>query len=131
MKAIPLRLKPNQDLRLEIQNFCSKNEIHSACILTCVGSLSLARLRMAGGSEIIQREGPFEILSLVGTISQDGGHLHCSLSDSSGNVWGGHLAKGSLIYTTAEIVLGVLEDHILRREFDSETGYPELTITSN
>lgn len=83
---------------------------------------------MAGASEIIEKEGPFEIVSLVGTISQDGSHFHCSLSNQNGEVWGGHLSKGSLIYTTGEIVLGVLEDYILKREFDPETGYPELTV---
>ncbi len=89
--------------------------IHSACVLTCVGSLSFARLRMAGGKVLIEKEGPFEITSLAGTISNNGVHLHCSLSDSTGQVWGGHLSKGSIIRTTAEIVLGVLEDHRLSR----------------
>lgn len=130
MKAIPMRLRPKQDLRVEIETFCRNMNIHSACVLTCVGSLSFARLRMAGGKVLIEKEGPFEILSLAGTISNDGIHLHCSLSDSTGQVWGGHLSKGSIIRTTAEIVLGVLEDHRLSREFDSETGYPELVVRS-
>jgi predicted DNA-binding protein with PD1-like motif len=86
---------------------------------------------MAGGKSLIEKEGPFEILSLTGTISNDGVHLHCSLSDESGQVWGGHLCKGSLIHTTAEIVLGLLEDHRLSREFDPKTGYPELVVRSN
>lgn len=131
MKAIPLRLKPRQDLRLGIENFCVENDIHSACILTCVGSLTTAALRMAGASEIIQRDGPFEIISLVGTISKDGVHFHSALSDANGVVWGGHVAKGCIVYTTAEIILGVLEDYTFTREHDAQTQYPELKITKN
>ena len=131
MKAIPLRLKPKQDLRVEIETFCRNMKIHSGCVLTCVGSLSFAKLRMAGGKSLIEKEGPFEILSLAGTISNDGVHLHCSLSDESGQVWGGHLSKGSLIHTTAEIVFGLLEDHSLNRNIDPETGYPELVVSAN
>ena len=128
MKAIPVRLHPKKDLREGIEEFCRHQKIHSACILTCVGSLSIARLRMAGEADIIEKNGPFEIVSLVGTISKDGGHFHCALSDSKGEVWGGHLANGSLIYTTAELVLGVMTEHQLHREHDPETGYPELVV---
>ena len=37
----------------------------------------------------------FEVLSLVGTLSQDGVHLHISLGDADGKVWGGHLVKAT------------------------------------
>ena len=97
-------------------------------MITCVGSLQSARIRMAGANEIIERVGPFEILSLVGTWTPEGGHWHISLSDGNGNVWGGHLCTGSIIYTTAEIVIVDIGRHNPIRQYDSNTGYDELYI---
>jgi len=48
-------------------------------------------------------EGPFEIVSLVGVIASPHAHLHISLSDSKGQVIGGHLVEDDIIYTTAEV----------------------------
>jgi predicted DNA-binding protein with PD1-like motif len=41
---------------------------------------------------------------------------------------GGHLMGGSIIYTTAEIILGESKKHRFTREKDMETGYHELRI---
>ncbi|MFN9055893.1 MAG: PCC domain-containing protein, partial [Cyanobacteriota bacterium] len=70
-----------------------------------------------------------EILSLSGTISPDGAHLHISVAGSSGAVIGGHLGAGSLVRTTAELVIGLLPDWRFSRELDPATGYPELRIS--
>ena len=79
--------------------------------------------------QIVTYEGPFEIVSLVGTVSGgEGGHLHISLSDSKGQVIGGHVVGDLFIYTTAEVVLGECEGVRFERAHDKETGYEELVI---
>lgn len=78
--------------------------------------------------QITTFEGPFEIVSLVGTLSGGEGHLHISLSDKNGKVIGGHVIGDLDIYTTAEIVLGECENTSFLREYDSETGYDELVV---
>ncbi len=67
-------------------------------------------------------------MSLVGTLSQDGLHLHLSVSDHQGHTLGGHLLEGNLIYTTAEIMVGASPEMIFSREHDGSTPYPELQI---
>jgi len=52
--------------------------------------------------------------------------LHLSISDSTGKTLGGHLQDGSLIFTTAEILLGELEDWMFTRLIDPDTSYDEL-----
>ena len=42
-------------------------------------------------------------MSLTGTLSRDGVHIHISLSDADGNVIGGHLIDG-VVFTTCEVV---------------------------
>jgi len=81
--------------------------------------------------EIHEFIGPFEIVSLVGTLSGDNGHLHISLSDAHGHMIGGHVIGGLYIFTTAEIVIGECVDLKFTREHDDFTGFHELVINNN
>ncbi len=78
--------------------------------------------------QILSFNKKFEIVSLVGTLSDKKCHLHISLSDGNGKVIGGHLKKGCTIYTTAEIVIGELPGLELTRETDESTGFVELVV---
>lgn len=128
LKTYALRLRPGQDLRAELERFTKAKGIRAGFILTTVGSLQKASLRLANQSDSTSFEDKFEIVSLVGTLSPDGVHLHLSLSDSTGKTVGGHLVEGCIVYTTAEIVVGELRGVRFTREQDEQTGYKELRI---
>lgn len=128
MKIFALRLKPNMDLKESLRNFVSLNNIKSGFILTTVGSLKQARLRFADQSNSKVFKKKFEIVSLVGTLSTSGIHLHIALSDKEGRTIGGHLDDGCIIYTTAEIVIGESEEFTFIRDIDEQTGFKELKI---
>jgi len=128
MKIRALRLQPDQDLKVSLKNYARENQIKAGVILTCVGSLKLATLRMANGLDVKIFEDKYELVSLVGTFSADGCHLHISLSDRNGNVIGGHVKEGCMIFTTAEIVLGEIQNMSFTREMDNNTGFKELVI---
>ncbi|MFH1246814.1 MAG: PPC domain-containing DNA-binding protein [Candidatus Micrarchaeota archaeon] len=129
MKIFALRLKPGQDLKVELETFVKHKNINAGFVVTCVGSLEKATLRMADENILKEFKAPYEIVSLVGTFSQDGAHLHISLSDSEGKVIGGHVKEGCIIRTTAEIVIGEAEDLTFSRIFDQDTGFKELQIS--
>jgi uncharacterized protein len=128
MEVTALRLNPQQDLKIELENFVKQQDIEAACILTCVGSLTQAVLRLASQPEGTVYEGRFEIVSLVGTLSKHGSHCHIAIATSTGNTIGGHLLKGCLIYTTAELIIGILPHLRFTRELDEATGFRELAI---
>ena len=128
MKTYAIRLHPGQDLRVEIDKFVEEKAIKAGAILTCVGNLSKAVLRMADASIIKTYEGTFEITSLVGTVEKKNSHLHITISDKDGKTFGGHLKNGSIVGITAEIVVAELDELIFKREFDKDTGYDELVI---
>lgn len=46
----------------------------------------------------------------------------------SGTVIGGHLMKGCIIRTTAEITITEAIDLTFKREYDDSTGYDELSV---
>ncbi|MEP7321908.1 MAG: PPC domain-containing DNA-binding protein [Saprospiraceae bacterium] len=124
-----LRLGPDKDLKKEIIAFAKAHHIRAGYIITCVGSLKKASLRLADLSIATTWTQKFEIVSLVGTLAEDGSaHLHLSISDSTGNTLGGHLLDDNLIYTTAEIVIGEAMDLKFTREEDSLTTFKELVV---
>ncbi|MEA5424757.1 MULTISPECIES: PPC domain-containing DNA-binding protein [unclassified Synechococcus] len=129
MKVLPLRLTPGDDLRQALETWMGEQQEQAGCLISAVGSLSVAQLRLAGAAEATVINGELEILSLSGTLSPDGAHLHIAVADRRGTVIGGHLCAGSLVRTTAELVIGLLPDWQFSRELDPATGYPELRIT--
>ena len=128
MKVVPLRLQPGADLRLALEAWMDAQQEQAGCVISAVGSLSLAQLRLAGATQATAIHGELEILSLSGTLSPDGSHLHIAIADSSGTVIGGHLCAGSLVRTTAELVIGLLPEWQFSRKLDLATGYAELQI---
>lgn len=114
-------------MRDSLESWCKQDGIDAAAIVSVVGSLKVANIRFAAAGEPTTLEGPFEIVSCVGTLGSKGIHVHISLADKEGKVLGGHLCSGSTVYTTAEIVVcNLSEDWQFERVLDAATGYPEL-----
>ena len=128
MQAFTFRLKPGQDLFNEIEAVVAKQNIEAGCVLSAVGSLTHAIIRLANRDYYSEYDGHFEIVSITGTVSVHGSHLHISISDEDGKTIGGHLVPGCKIYTTAEMVLGIFEDVVYKREYTEDSGYEELSV---
>ncbi len=129
MKSHTFRLKPGADLFDSIEEFVKQHQIEAGCVLSSVGSLTHATLRLANRSYYNEYDGHFEIVSMTGTVSVHGSHIHVAISDGDGVTIGGHLVSGCKIYTTAEIVLLELDDVVYKRElFENDSGYEELVV---
>jgi len=136
MKTLPLRLTPGQDLREAIEAAVHEQGCQAAFVLSGVGSLVDARIRFAGADEPLCICGDSEILSLSGTVGVGGpnggerghSHLHMAVAAATGEVFGGHVAPGCRVRTTAEILLALLPEWSFTRDPDAATGYPELVV---
>ena len=117
-KAYGFRLKPGEYLRRSIEAMVKEKNITAGWINTCVGSLTDYTIRFANQQEGNNGSGHFEIVSLTGTVSVNGSHLHISISDSVGKTIGGHLLEGCKIYTTAEMVIGSITAYEFKRRKD-------------
>ncbi len=122
------RLKPGDDLKEGIENIVKQNAISAGWIATCVGSLTQYNIRFANQPQSASAKGHFEIVSLTGTVSTNGSHLHISISDSTGSTIGGHLAPGCKVYTTAEIIIKATDKYNFVREKDGTTPWEELQV---
>ena len=128
MRTHCFRLHRGDDLRGAMENYVRAHHIRAAVVLSAVGCVSRARLRDASGVNIRTLEEHLEIVSLMGTLSEERTHLHISRSREDLSTVGGHLKEGCIVNTTAEIVLLELEGTAFSREPDPDTGYDELVI---
>lgn len=128
MQLLPIRISPGVDLRRALENAAADQVNDSAFVVAGIGSLTEASLRYAGETTETRVVGPLEILSLSGSLSPLGAHLHMSVSDASGRVSGGHVCYGNVVRTTAEVLLAPLQEWSLTREHDAVTGFKELVV---
>ncbi|MGM9484211.1 PPC domain-containing DNA-binding protein [Roseateles sp. NT4] len=118
-----LRLHPGDDLRRALEAGG-----RTGFVVAGIGSLSHAELRFAGEPGPTRIEGALEILTLSGSLTPAGAHLHASVSDASGRVLGGHVCAGCKVLTTAELLVAPLPPGSLSRALDAATGFTELVI---
>lgn len=127
----PLRLHPGDDLRESLERLCVAHAWTGAFVVSGIGSLGRVVIRFAGRADPDVLDGDFEILTLAGSLTADGAHLHVSVADADGQVRGGHLMKGSRVRTTAEVLVVVTAGWALGRAPDAGTGFAELVVRRN
>ena len=128
-RFIALRLLPGDDVIPTLRKYIQQQQLQSAFIAGCVGSLTDVTLRFAGQDHNHTLVGKFEIVSLIGTLDALGEHLHLAISDETGQMCGGHMMEGCTVRTTLELVLGELEQVTFNREFCPLSGYEELIVS--
>jgi predicted DNA-binding protein with PD1-like motif len=139
--TIAFRLKPGAELVSSIMSVVQQHKLRSSFVVTVVGSLTQYAIRFANSSSVNVTDGAaanppttYEIVSLVGTAGYDPAtnttshHLHISLGDGRGASASGHLSSPSIVYTTAEIVLGFDCTVVFRRAVDGSTPWDELQV---
>ncbi|KAG7460631.1 hypothetical protein MATL_G00200780 [Megalops atlanticus] len=129
-----LRLGPGEELLSSLVAFVEERKLKAPFIITCVGSVIKATLRLANATadntnQVVHLNERFEIVSLVGTLNKEA-HLHICLADKEGKTIGGHVLGDLEVFTTAEVIIGEASDLSFSREMDERTGFPELVVTA-
>ncbi|MFH0262963.1 PPC domain-containing DNA-binding protein [Vibrio barjaei] len=130
ISPIAVRLTRGTDLKQALHKLVAEHQIQAGSIASCVGCLSQISMRLAGAEHTLKRSEPFEIVSLMGTLTPEHQHVHISVADSKGNVLGGHLLEESVVDTTAELIVHCYSELVFERELDPTTGYTELHVIS-
>lgn len=129
MTPRPLRLPPGVDLRRELERLVGAGDIGPGFVIAGIGSIGDAVIRFAHDDAETSMAGPHEVLTLSGSLSHKGAHLHASIASASGQVFGGHVCYGNTVRTTAELLLLATPDWNLSRSADPATGYQELVVS--
>ena len=127
MQTLPLKLAPGSDLRLSLEELAQRDGI-SGFVLGVVGNLTRASFQCPGQAEPTVLEGDLEVITLNGTFSPEGVHLHLSLSDGACQVWGGHLEPGTIVQKGVDLLIGVLEQREGRPARQPAAAAPRIEI---
>jgi len=127
MQSLPLKLAPGSDLRLSLEELAQRDGI-SGFVLGVVGNLTKASFQCPGQAEPTVLEGDLEVITLNGTFSPEGVHLHLSLSDGACQVWGGHLEPGTIVQKGIDLLVGVLDQREGRPARQTATPRIEIAV---
>ena len=127
MQPLPLKLAPGSDLRLSLEELAQRDGI-SGFVVGVVGNLTKASFQCPGQAEPTVLEGDLEVITLNGTFSPEGVHLHLSLSDGACQVWGGHLEPGTIVQKGVDLLIGVLEQREGRPARQTAAAAPRIEI---
>lgn len=141
------RIPMGLDLVSSILKVCKNNEIQTAVISSCIGSLKVANfqwsvpsnetLRGSVRTPLFTLEGPIELLSAQGLVGYDHVyekalyHIHVTLCDRDDKVYGGHVSEGgNIVHSTMDVVLIEAEGVKLQLFDDPKVGLSLITPTN-
>lgn len=125
--VIVARIGKGEEILTEIKNIALKENIKLANInaLGAVGDVVVGVFKTAEKKYYSNSfKGDFEIVSLTGSINTMNNefysHLHMSIGNEDGQVFGGHLNK-AIVSATCEMFIYVIDGEV-DRYFDEEVG---------
>ncbi len=125
--TIVVRIDKNEEITEQIRRIAEQEQIKLASVqaLGAVNDFTVGVFDTITKTYASNRfQGPFEIVSLTGTIStMDGNfylHLHMSAGDGTGAVYGGHLNRAN-VSATCEMVIHIIPGQV-DRAFSEEIG---------
>ena len=124
------KLETGRDLLISLQEM-AKKENKAGYILSIVGNLSKARIQCPGKKQSTLIKNTLEIISLNGTIDPNNCHLHISFSDGNCNVWAGHLKDGTIIHKAADMLIGFLDENLIKNDKKTHNRQVEIFIIPN
>ena len=130
-EVIVVRLDQGEDVLASIEEIAHECDLHTGVVLSGIGTLDQATLHHITHTgyppkdQIVQYEGPIELLSIDGIIAHYGPHLHTCISIAD-KTYAGHLEPGCRVLYLAEIAIGKLDGLLLTRRRNPETNVSQL-----
>jgi uncharacterized protein len=126
-RVVVLRLKFDTDLLAGLESAVQKEGIRNAVFLSAVGSVRGYHLHTVSNRTFPSRNiyiedpvAPADIVAMSGYVIDGRIHAHIMLADAERG-FGGHLERGTSVFTFAVVTLGVLDDQVDLRRVDDKT----------
>ena len=105
----------------------SLNELHrdhksTSFLISAVGDLSKVSLKCPLNDLPLIFEKKLEIITLSGYLRSTESHLHISVSDENGSVFGGHLLSGTIVLKSLDVLIGVVPNLNKTSSIESSTN---------
>ena len=124
------RLPHKGDLLKSLEAFAAEKQVHAGWVQV-IGAVEKAVIGFYNQQkrqyENITYDQALEIVSCTGNISlresHPAAHLHITLGDNRGQLFGGHLVQGTVVFA-GEFIMQELLGPRLVRSYDEDTGLP-------
>lgn len=143
-------LRPGTDIFEGIRDICYEEDIHSASIVSMIGSLSKASIvcvtpdqtRKTGARylEPCSVEGPLELVTVQGLVGRDSNdqekvllHLHGTVSKDDMKPVSGHIVDtgDTKVLATVEVTMVIFDQACLLRGYDEDTEFELFQVFSS
>ncbi|MHC4679001.1 MAG: PPC domain-containing DNA-binding protein [Planctomycetota bacterium] len=126
-RIVVVRFKFNTDLLEGLEKAVEKDRIRNAVILSGIGSLRSYHVHGVSNRDFPSEnfymkdpDHPADLLNINGYVIDGRVHAHVTLADDD-KAFGGHLEKGTNVFTFAVITVGVFSDEIDLSRVDDKT----------
>jgi len=127
-RVVIVRLKNKTDMLDGLKQAVAREKIKNAVIISGFGSVTSYQVHVVENTtfppkdKFTKESGPFDILTVSGTVLDGKVHPHITLS-SPQKTTGGHLEPGTFVFTFATITLGILSDSADLTRLDDYTWH--------
>lgn len=127
-RVVLIRLKYKTDLLQGLESAVKSENIKNAVILSGVGSVISYHVHAVNNTTLpaklaySEHSGPMDLIAVNGYVLGGRIHAHITMTDDK-KAFGGHLHKGTTVFTFAIVTLGVLDDQIDLSRFDDSTWH--------
>lgn len=126
-RVLVLRFKHQADLLAGLERMVKEHKIHSAVILSGLGSVRSFHYHTVSNRSFPSRNtfvknptASADIMNVSGLVIDGRIHAHVTLADPD-RAFGGHLEAGTTVFTFAIVTLGVLPDGVDLARADDKT----------
>jgi predicted DNA-binding protein with PD1-like motif len=126
-RVVILRLKYQTDLLTGLESMVKQQKIHNAVILAGIGSLRNYHFHVVSNRSFPTKnvhvedpEAPADLVSMNGYVIDGRVHAHVTLANPD-KAFGGHLERGTTVFTFAIVTLGVVGDGVDFSHLDDKT----------
>jgi len=125
--VVILRFKYQTDLLTGLEKMAKEQKIRNAVILSAIGSVRGYHVHSVTNRTFPSKDtfvkdptAPADLISMNGYIIDGRVHAHVTLANPD-KAFGGHLEKGTEVFTFAVVTVGVLKDGIDLSKVDDKT----------
>lgn len=121
-------LLPGEDLALALHRYCKKYQIELAYIASASVELRQAVLKKGYEQTLFTLEGPFDLVSLEGMVSEHAITLTLAVSDKDFKVYGGRVGIGCVVQNNAHVVLVDISENKMQDETPKLSHLKEIDL---
>ncbi len=126
-RILTLRFKFNSDLLAGMEDMVKREKIRNAVILSAIGSVRGYHIHQVSNRDFPSKNmfvknptEPADLIGMNGYIMDGRIHAHMTLATPD-KAFGGHLEKGTSVFTFAIVTLGIMSDGVDFSKIDDKT----------